>query len=466
MILVDRTRLERAAILFICLLSAAAIAAVDSLRLGDSFSVLYIVPLLVLALYLSRWQMLVCAVIAAALREQFSPVPWGGNAPARFVMGLSAFAGASLFIVEMIQGQRANEESVKKLKNEIALRREAEEDARVVIESSPAAIITVDSAGRIELANDAAKRLLGFSSEPATGHNISDYFPMLGDLIKSKRAVSLVRTMVEGSGRRRNGEVFFAQMWLSNYKTPAGAKLAAVVADATEQLRVREELGLRQLLTNSRIIAGAVSHEIRNLSAAASMLHDNIGRSFGVVGNEDFEALGSLIEAMRKLSSSDVPASAEEVLTGVDMNALLGELEIVLSSAVDGDQVELRWEVVDNLPRVRADHSGLLQVFLNLTQNSRRALHGRPNARITIAAYQLGGSVLVRVADNGRGIASPETLFKPFQPGAASAGLGLYISRAIVRTYGGELQYMQRPKESHFLIELPAIEAETETANA
>ena len=68
----------------------------------------------------------------------------------------------------MLQGRRADEESVKKLKNEIALRREAEEDARVVIESSPAAIITVDSAGRIELANDAAKRLLGFSSEPAT----------------------------------------------------------------------------------------------------------------------------------------------------------------------------------------------------------------------------------------------------------------------------------------------------------
>jgi len=94
-----------------------------------------------------------------------------------------------------------------------------------------------------------------------------------------------------------------------------------------------------------------------------------------------------------------------------------------------------------------------------LTQNSRRALSGKRNPCVTIAAHPVSGSVIVMVADNGPGVASPEVLFQPFQPGAASTGLGLYVSRAIVRSYGGELRYAKRSFESCFYIELPAIAA-------
>lgn len=424
---------------------------------GLSLGILYIVPILISAAFLSNWQVLECALVAAYLREQLGPAPWGSGSVTRFLMGLIAFAGAGLFVAELFRRRRAEAESIQKLSEEIELRREAEEDARVLIESSPAAIITVNPDGRIDLANEAAQQLLGLDRERADGQNIRDYFPMLGEMIRSKRPMSFVRTMVEGSGHRRNGEVFFAQIWLSSYKTAAGTKLAVVVADASEQLRDREELGLRQLLMNSHIIAGAVSHEIRNLAAAAEAMHDNMRKSCCVGESEDFHALGRLIEALRKLSSSEVPASTEQALTGVDLNALLKELDIVVGSGFRDSGVELRWEVADRLPRVRADHSGLLQVFLNLAQNSRRAVSGRRGARITIAAYELGRSVVVRVADNGPGISKPEALFQPFQSGATSSGLGLYVSRAIVRTYGGELQYVRRVGEACFLIELPAM---------
>ena len=114
-------------------------------------------------------------------------------------------------------------------------------------------------------------------------------------------------------------------------------------------------------------------------------------------------------------------------------------------------------EVTEGLPSVRADHAGLLQVLLNLLQNSRRALSGSPNPRVRVTAYQLGSSVVMSLADNGPGVTRPESLFQPFQSGGHSAGLGLYISRAIVRTYGGELQYYRRDRETCFLIELPAM---------
>lgn len=328
-----------------------------------------------------------------------------------------------------------------------------------MIESSPAAMITVEPDGRIEMTNEAATRLLGLPSGSAQGQPIAAYFPILGELIQSKRAIRLSGTMLEGNCRRSTGENFFAQIWLSSYETPAGTQLAAVIADASDQLRDREELGLRQLFMSSRIIAAAVSHEIRNMAAAAAALHGNVGKNLGISGTNDFQALGELIEGMRKLATAEVPTSAEQVLTGVDMNSLLRELNIVVRSEAEDAGIELVWEVADNLPEVRADRSGLLQVLLNLSHNSIRELGDRPGAKITVAAYVLSSSVLVRFSDNGPGISRPEMLFQPFQTGASATGLGLCISRAIIRTFGGELRYVERANEGCFLIELPAFSA-------
>ena len=449
---------NRTIILISCLLAAVAIAVTDWLT-GPSVSlgVLYIAPLLVSAAFLSRWQIFVCALAAAVLRQLFGPATPGPESVLRFLTGLLTFAGAGLFVAGIMRRKRFEAECIMKLKEATEQRHEAEEDANAVIETSPAAILTVKADGTIDLANKAALHLLCIESGLISSHNIREFFPMLADMLERRQTPSFVRTMVEGRGRRKNGEMFFAHMWLSSYSTPAGPKIAAVIADVSEQVRDREELGLRQLLMNSHIIAGAVSHEVRNLAAAAGALHGNIARCCGVSESEDFNALGHLIEGMLKLCSSEIPADSEQSLTGVDLNALFKELAIILKTGDQEDDVEIRWDIVENLPRVRAHHSGLLQVFLNLTQNSRRALSGKRNPCVTIAAHPVSGSVIVMVADNGPGVASPEVLFQPFQPGAASTGLGLYVSRAIVRSYGGELRYAKRSFESCFYIELPAI---------
>jgi two-component system sensor kinase FixL len=447
---------NRTEVLTACLLLAAWITLGDRFVVRDALlGILYALPLTISAVFLSRRQVLLAAAAATILREQFGATPWQGDTVARVSMGLMAFGGVGLLVADTVRSRQVQAESIKKLSEAGILRRKAEEDARALIESSPAAIITVDATGHIEMTNKAAKRLLALGPQPAEGQNIGDYFPLLGDLMRSKRVVALASTMVEGGGRRRNGEAFFAQMWLSSYEGESGAKLAVVVADASEHLRDREELGLRQLLMNSRIIAAAVSHEIRNIAAAAGALHGNIGQSSGIADNEDFKALGQLIQTTRELSSAEVPASGEQVLAGIDLGALLRELAIIVRPAADDSNVKLVWEISDDLPRVRVDHNGLLQVLLNLTQNSMRALGGNPFARITVAAYQVSDAVAIRFSDNGPGVVAPQVLFQPFQPGASSTGLGLYVSRAIVRTYGGELQYISRPHERGFLIDLP-----------
>jgi C4-dicarboxylate-specific signal transduction histidine kinase len=93
-----------------------------------------------------------------------------------------------------------------------------------------------------------------------------------------------------------------------------------------------------------------------------------------------------------------------------------------------------------------------MQVFLNLITNSVRALSKSGNRVLSVTAKNDGNQVLVEFADNGGGVTHPEHLFRPFQAGAASTGLGLYLSRAFMRSFGGELHYLPIPDGACFVV--------------
>src|SRR5881409_921336 len=103
---------------------------------------------------------------------------------------------------------------------------------------------------------------------------------------------------------------------------------------------------------------------------------------------------------------------------------------IVIEPSLRESRIEVVWEVTGGLPLVHADYQSLLQVFVNLARNSQRALEGCERREVRISAAVESELAIVRFRDSGPGVAHPETLFRPFQPGANSSGLGLYISRA------------------------------------
>jgi C4-dicarboxylate-specific signal transduction histidine kinase len=122
--------------------------------------------------------------------------------------------------------------------------------------------------------------------------------------------------------------------------------------------------------------------------------------------------------------------------------------------------MELRWEAEGSLPLVWADRYGLMQVFLNLVKNSRRAMQDTAERRLTIRASRQNEAVVVRFEDTGTGIANAEHLFRPFQRDAKATGLGLYVSRALVKSFGGDLVYEARNRGCCFAVLLQAVTSE------
>jgi C4-dicarboxylate-specific signal transduction histidine kinase len=98
-----------------------------------------------------------------------------------------------------------------------------------------------------------------------------------------------------------------------------------------------------------------------------------------------------------------------------------------------------------------------MQVFLNLTKNSERALANHTDCRVRISATAVDQRVLITVADNGGGIKNPELLFRPFQQNAKATGLGLYLSRALMRSFGGDLRYEPAEEGATFIVEMASM---------
>ena len=435
----------------------ALIAIIDwRVDLNISFGFLYLFPMLLVGTVLQRWQIVATAIFCTLLSDLFDPFTFTlAQALPQDILVFSSLAGTGLFAYEISKSRHMELENLRRVEAEAGARREAEEQLEFLIDSSPAAILTMSGDCLILRANSAAHRLFGVTPGALHGKSIRRYVPALGRVPFLGETPQTFRTEMQCRGERENGAVFLANVFFSTYKTASGPRLAALIVDASEELREREESNLEQLLAGSRILVGAVSHEVRNVCGAIAVIHENLVRSGTLHGNKDFEALGSLVETLNKIAALELKQTAgNSELSGVDLSETLDDLRIVLEPYCEEAGIEVRWEIPDEVPPVIADRHRLLQVLLNLTKNSERALEDSDVRTIDIRVSAAPDVVAIRVTDSGPGIASPDKLFQPFQKGADSTGLGLYLSRAFVRSFRGELRYDPAVPGCSFVIDL------------
>ncbi|MGA2040883.1 MAG: PAS domain-containing sensor histidine kinase [Bryobacteraceae bacterium] len=420
-----------------------------------AFGFLYLGPILLVGTVWPRSGILATAVLCTLLSHVFAPhFPLSLSLPEDFLVFI-ALAGTGLFAFEISRTRARELENLHRVESEVAARRSAEEQLEFLIESSPVAILTTAPDCLILRANQAAHKLFGVADGELAGRSIRRYVPALGRVPFGGTLQPTFRTEMQCRGQRSSGDVFLADVFFSTYQTAMGPRLAALVVDASEQLREREESGLEQLLAGSRILVGAVSHEIRNVCGAIAVIYENLARSGALRADRDFEALGSLVETLTRIASVELKHSQRpSPVGGIDLFETLDELRIVLEPYCLEAGIDVHWSVPEELPPVWADRHSLLQVLLNLIKNSQRALDGAAAKRIDIAVSANEHAVLLRVTDSGPGIGSTEKLFQPFQHGAQSTGLGLFLSRAFVRSFHGELRHDPAVAGCSFVIEL------------
>jgi len=140
----------------------------------------------------------------------------------------------------------------------------------------------------------------------------------------------------------------------------------------------------------------------------------------------------------------------------------LTDTVFVLSSKAKAKSATVKLDIADDLPMVRSFGGELNQVWSNLVENALDALDPGGAGEVIVSARCERNHVVVRVTDNGAGI-PPEVqnrIFDPFfttKGVGEGTGLGLDISRRIVRTHDGSIEMESRPGRTEFRVILPAV---------
>lgn len=426
----------------IALLLAAFILLIDlAVDENVSIAIVSLVPIMLASAHLNRWQVLLLAVGGAVLRESVAPFAWEPTYTSRLISGMITFAAGGLFACEVSKNRRLILRSLAAIEQEMARRKEAEAQLQTLVESSPAAIITLQPDGTIDLANQAAHALFNVEEGVLTGQHIRDYLPMLERLLHGSANEVSIRTSTSCRGHRASGESFMADVWFSTYQALEGTRMAAIISDSTEEMRDWQQTSLETLLRSTRVLVGSVSHEIRNICAAIRVAHTNLGRIPAVSDSEDYASMTMLTQGLTRLATFELQSSSESDVGTMSLQQVLEEFRIVVDPMLEAASATMQVEVEENLPMVDGDRHGLLQVLLNLTRNSLRALKDRGDARLALKVSLNAEWAMLHFSDNGPGVTAPNRLFQPFQHGAEAVGLGLFVSRAIVRGFGGELYH-------------------------
>jgi PAS domain S-box-containing protein len=260
--------------------------------------------MLTVGVALNPWEIGAIAALCTLMAEFFDDLAWTWRTGlSRDVLYFAAFVGAGLYVRAVNLNRSSTLNHIHEIERQSDARREAEEQLRILIESSPAAIFTTEADGTVLMANEATHRLLSIPQGHLQGRVIYRYLPSLTNVSKHDSSQQHFRTVMQARGQREDGETFLADICFSTYRTNAGSRLAAMVLDASEDFRTHEVSGLHQLLAGSRIAIGAVSHEIRNVSGAIAAVHQNLAHCGSLAGNKDFEALGNLIVALERIAS-------------------------------------------------------------------------------------------------------------------------------------------------------------------
>ena len=228
-------------------------------------------------------------------------------------------------------------------------------------------------------------------------------------------------------------------------------------------------------------LLGGVAHEVNNpLMAIAS--HAELRLADGNLPAEQRNEMQSILRQAQRAAKLlrgllRFVRAGEKRSATVNMNDVVRSAIDLVSYRFTIDEISIGGRLDPELPTVVGDANRLEQVIVNLLSNALDALRGvKPPRHLNVDSFidDTGSRVCVTVTDNGPGVASEiaQRLFRPFAStkGIRGTGLGLYISRQLVREAEGELDLAKASEPrgagggASFLVWLPCARQAVPTA--
>jgi PAS domain S-box-containing protein len=374
--------------------------------------------------------------------------------------------------------------------DDISSLKESDERFRVLVESiRDYAVFMLDSNGRVATWNTGAALIKGYKRDEIVGKSI-DLFYTQEDRENGRparllgQAASEGRIEDEGWRVRKDGTRFWADVVITALRNKDGALIgfAKVTRDLTQRRQDEEE---RRRLYADRIRAeeslrirdeflSIASHELKTpLTALQLELYgmrapiekggdERLGRKLARAARSA-DRLSQLIEMLMDVSRIatgrlvikpepfDLREAMRQVIEMMQGTAARASCDLSFHPSPDAGSIVGSWD------RLRIE-----QVVMNLLSNAFKYGAGRP---VTLSLARDGGQALLEIRDHGPGIPQGDLdrIFERFERATAfqdlgGLGLGLYVSREIVRAHGGSIAGRTLPEGGAcFSVRLPLV---------
>jgi len=359
-------------------------------------------------------------------------------------------------VVEDITQQQGAEKALAEEKERLA----------VTLRSIGDAVISTDTAGRINLMNKVAEELTGWMAADASGRLLREILVLINqntgkpltDPVESVLKSGSIATLVEDTVliARDGREISIAASGAPiRDKNSEIIGVVLVFRDVTEQNRMEEELLKTKKLESIGILAGGIAHDFNNILSA---ILGNINLVRHIIRPDELKAQTFLEQAEK--ASIRAQNLTQQLLTfskgGEPLRQKASILQIIGDSTefiLRGTSIKYEYDIPTDTWAVDVDPGQISQVVQNIVLNARHAMpaggtiqiscrnvapdHAKPASLDKNMKY-----VMVAIADNGTGIPKNviNNIFDPyFSTKKDGSGLGLSICHSIITKHHGHI---------------------------
>ncbi|MBI1769859.1 MAG: GHKL domain-containing protein [Bacteroidetes bacterium] len=307
-------------------------------------------------------------------------------------------------------------------------------------------ILTFDDEGVIQIINTAAKRLL----KVERAEKLDDLLEVDSSLVESfKKLKTGGRELLQLKTGDETVQLSFFAIELTLRGKPM--KLISMSNIQTE-LEEKEMKAWQDLV---RVLTHEIMNSVTPISSLATVvegeLDAKIKKAELQLQKEEAEDMHLSLQTISKRSAGLIRFVKEfknlthvpkPRLAEVEVKCLLEELAMLHKKELADHGITVELKLQTNDLKVSADKTMIEQVLINLIKNAIQAFDSQLEKKILLSAHTNEGHVIISVKDNGNGIDADalEKIFIPFfTTKKTGSGIGLSLSRQIMRQHGGQI---------------------------
>jgi len=353
------------------------------------------------------------------------------------------------------------------IKNFQNLRNEKEEQymfLQNVMQHIEISMIAYHPDGTIELFNNATKKLFRRNNL----RNISDLSNVSEDLVK------VFSTIKSGNKKlvKINDDNDLLQLSIYAKEFKLNDQLLTLVSIQN----IQPELDDKEMDSWQKLIS-VLTHEIMNSITPIASLSSTVNSMIGQVKSDEIlelppsvqetiDDIQNALETINKRSTGllhfvetyrSLTRLPKPNFSIFKVQSMFDDIERLMKEEMKSDNINITFSIQPDKLEMTADMELLEQVMINLIKNSAHALEGKANPKIDVSAkLNERGNIILQVTDNGQGIL-PDVIDKVFIPffttKTKGSGIGLSLSRQILRLHGGTITVHSIPeKETTFTL--------------